>query len=309
MATTFSRGDTIALRWPPSLSPPPDSVIWQLPDDTWRTVAFGDSLCLATNTLPLGEHVVAATAHWAARAPQTASCTFTLLDRQAPLPIPFLVTATYSHDPTAYTQGLLACGDTLYESTGQYGRSGLRQVHLATGQVQAETPLPRRHFGEGLARVRDQLWQLTWKKGVGMIYDRRTLAQVGQFTYAGEGWGLAARGDTVIMSDGSATLRWLDPDSGTVVRSQTIYDHQGPVDGLNELEFVGDELWANRYPTDLVLRIDLRSNRVTGVLDLQPLRPGGQRTGVANGLAYDPARRHLYVTGKYWPVLYVLELN
>ncbi len=284
-------------------------MVWQLPDGTRRTLAFGDSLCLATATLPLGEYPITATAHGAMQAPQTLQRTFTLLDTRAPLLIPFLTVATYPHDPAAYTQGLLVRGDTLYESTGQYGRSALRRIDLITGEVQAETRLSRRYFGEGLAEVRDQLWQLTWKKGQCLIYDRRTLAQVGQFAYAGEGWGLAARGDTVIMSDGSATLRWLDPEGGAVVRTQTIYDHQGPVDGLNELEFVGDELWANRYPTGLALRIDLQFSQVTGVLDLQPLRPDGWRTGVANGLAYDPAQRRLYVTGKYWPVLYVLELD
>jgi len=214
------------------------------------------------------------------------------------------VSASHLHDPDAYTQGLLWHDGLLYESTGRYGHSTVSARELESGRVVRSTALPAHLFGEGLARVGGELLQLTWKERQVRVYDRTTLRLKRTLPYDGEGWGATYDGMHLIVSDGSAALRFLDPTSLREARRITVRDGDARVDYLNELEYVEGEIFANVYGSDRIARIRPDIGQVVGWLDLSQLYPASQRAAsdaVLNGIAYDAQRRVLLVTGKYWP--------
>jgi glutamine cyclotransferase len=223
----------------------------------------------------------------------------------------FDVLRSYPHDPEAFTQGLVYLDGFFYESTGLNGRSSLRKVEPETGKVVQRVDVPRRYFAEGLAHWNGRLLQLTWDTKVGFIYDRATFKQLGSFPYTGEGWGLAQDGRRLIMSDGTAVLRFLDPETFVETGRIQVRDASGPVMHLNELEVVRGELLANVWLTDRIARIAPATGMVTGWIDLQGLRPRQDPTGnaVLNGIAYDSAGDRLFVTGKLWPRVYEIRLR
>jgi glutamine cyclotransferase len=224
------------------------------------------------------------------------------------------VVARLPHDTMAFTQGLLVFGGRLLESTGMEGHSGVREVELATGRVLRRTDLPSAEFGEGIAVLDGRIYQLTWKSHHGLVYDARTLAPVDSFRYDGEGWGLTTDGALLYLSDGTSSIRVIDPDGFRVVRTIRVTEADQPVHMLNELEWVKGELWANVYWTGLIARIDPGSGRIVGWVDLRRLLPEAQskrlddRGGVANGIAYDSSAAKLLVTGKYWPFVFQLDV-
>lgn len=223
----------------------------------------------------------------------------------------YTVVRRLPHDTAAYTQGLVHVDGHLYESTGRLGRSQVRRVGLETGRVLAFRDLPPDRFGEGLALLDGRLYQLTWKSGVAYVYDAETLARVDSVTYEGEGWGLTTDGSALIMSDGTATLRFRDPTSFRVLREVTVRDNGSPLRNINELEYVHGELFANVYQSDWIVRIDPSSGTVRQWLDLAGLLSGKERTpttDVLNGIAFDDATGHLLVTGKLWPAIFELRL-
>ncbi|MDX1654026.1 MAG: glutaminyl-peptide cyclotransferase [Candidatus Competibacteraceae bacterium] len=223
----------------------------------------------------------------------------------------YRVVNSYPHDPEAFTQGLIFHDGQLYEGTGLWGRSELRRVDLETGKVLARLPLPRNLFGEGIALVEERIFQITWQSGRGFVYHRDTLEPLASFRYPGEGWGLAFDGRRLIMSNGSATLLFLDPRTLEITGHLRVYDGQRPVTRLNELEVVEGEIFANVWMTDRIARIDPHSGLVTGWIDLSGLladKHRQRRVDVLNGIAYDPENRRLFVTGKLWPKLFEIEL-
>jgi glutamine cyclotransferase len=223
---------------------------------------------------------------------------------------PFEIVAQFPHDPNAYTQGLLRRDSVLFESTGRYGHSELRRVDLRTGRVLASRPLPATHFGEGLALLGDRLYQLTWKTGIAYTYDAATLAPRDSFRVAGEGWGLATDGTSLIMSDGSDSLRVLSPATFAVQRVVRVRYNNAPLYKLNELEWVDGELLANVYESNWVVRIDLASGEVRGVLDFSDLYPKRSPTAeVMNGIATAPDSGQLLLTGKMWPTVFQVRLR
>lgn len=216
---------------------------------------------------------------------------------------------SFPHDSAAFTQGLVWQNGTLYESTGRYGQSSLRQVVLETGQVQKKAVLAPQYFAEGIAALGDSLYQLTWREGVMFIYDRATLNQVGQVQYSGEGWGLATDGKSLIISDGSNYLTFLDAGTLNPQRTLAVTDGGQPVHDLNELEWVRGEVWANVWHTKRIARIDPQTGRVKSWLDLAPIVPQlADPEAVLNGIAYDPQANRLLVTGKLWPVMYEIRV-
>ena len=232
-------------------------------------------------------------------------------DTTAPAEIGYSVVATYPHDGNAFTQGLVYAGGALYESTGLYGRSSLRRVNLESGVPELIRPLAAQYFAEGLTAFGDRLIQLTWRSGTAFVYARGDLRLLGRFRYATEGWGLTQDGEHLIMSDGSATLYFLDPVRFTEVRRIQVRDHRGPVKFLNELEFVGGDIFANVWRSPRIVRIAPDSGRVTGVIDLSALVDRLRRepsTDVLNGIATIPGSGRLLITGKLWPSLYAIEL-
>ena len=223
----------------------------------------------------------------------------------------YRVINAYPHDPQAYTQGLIFSDGFLYESTGLHGASTLRRVQLETGRVLARHSLERQYFGEGLTAWEGSLLQLTWTSNVGFIYDRSSLKLRGTFRYPGEGWGLTHDRKRLIMSDGTAVLRFLDPRSLQETGRLTVLDGAVPVAELNELEFVRGEIFANIYRTDMIARISPQTGRVVGWIDLGGLLPAaakGAPVDVLNGIAYDGHKNRLFVTGKLWPKLFEIEL-
>ena len=219
---------------------------------------------------------------------------------------------SYPHDLTAFTEGLLYSNGVLFESTGLYGHSQLRRENLATGRVLAADTLPANRFGEGLALLHGKLYQLTWKSGTGYVYDARTLAPLDSFRFPGEGWGLTTDSTSLIMSNGSADLRYFDPVTFATQRTVTVTDNGLPVTPLNELEYVRGELFANVYETNLIVRIDPASGHVLQWIDLTALVPPvevGSAGNVLNGIAWEPASGDLLVTGKLWPKLFEIRVT
>lgn len=216
------------------------------------------------------------------------------------------VLKTYSHDRSAFTQGLLLHQGALYESTGQVGQSSLRQVEVETGRVIRKIEVPRPYFAEGLALVGDRLIQLTWQHGRAFVYDRRTFQKQSEFTYQGEGWGLCHDGKSLVMSDGSANLTYRRPSDFTVVKTVRVTMDGRPLPQLNELECVDGTVYANVWQTETIVRIDPASGRVTQRVNAANLLSPIERQGVdvLNGITYDPADRTFLITGKYWPKLF-----
>jgi glutamine cyclotransferase len=223
----------------------------------------------------------------------------------------FEVVRSYPHDPQAFTQGLVFIDGVLYEGTGLNGRSGIRKVRLENGEVLQIQKLEERHFGEGIAVVGQSIVQLTWQSGVGFVYDRHTFQRTKTFNYQGEGWGLTYDGTRLIMSDGTPSLRFLDPVTLKETGRLEVRDGGRPVDDLNELEVVKGEIYANVWSTDRIARISPKTGTVTGWIDLtgllNPRDPAS--TDVLNGIAYDAAKDRLFVTGKLWPKLFEIRIK
>jgi glutamine cyclotransferase len=223
----------------------------------------------------------------------------------------FKVIHSFPHDSAAFTQGLVYHDGFLYEGTGLEGRSSLRKVRLETGEVVQKIDLSPEYFGEGIAILNNQVIQLTWKSETGFVYDLKTFHLLRQFKYPGEGWGLATNGREVFMSDGSAGIRVLDSATLQEKRRLKVHDANGPVTQLNELEFVEGEIFANVWQTDRIARISPVSGKVVGWIDLKGLLSPVfklENGAVLNGIAYDAARKRLFVTGKLWPNLFEIQL-
>jgi glutaminyl-peptide cyclotransferase len=221
------------------------------------------------------------------------------------------VVARYPHDQNAFTQGLLFHEGKLYESTGIEGQSSLRRVHIETGRVEQRHNVDDRYFAEGLALVGDELFQLTWQDNTAFVYNLANFRQVASHAYEGEGWGLTYNGESLVMSDGTPTLRFIDPATFAVVRTVTVTDDGRAQRNLNELEYIDGEVWANIWLEDRVARIDPEDGHIVGWIDLSALYPASRRPidAVVNGIAWDPESDRIFVTGKLWPVMFEIELS
>lgn len=244
--------------------------------------------------------LAAATAVWAAA-------------RDVQTPVQQLrVVETYPHDPVAFTQGLVIRDGKLYESTGLYGRSSVREVELKTGEVKRIMALDGQIFGEGMTLLDGELFVVTWQNRVAYVLDPDTFALKRTFRYGGEGWGLTDDGERLILSDGSAVLRFLDPKNGDVLARLPVRDGDRPVDTLNELEYVNGEIYANIWYSDRIARISPETGKVLGWLDASSLREevdlANPREDVLNGIAYDRDAKKFYMTGKRWPKLFEVEI-
>ena len=222
----------------------------------------------------------------------------------------YQVVRSYPHDRGAFTQGLIVRNGFFYEGTGMNGRSGLRKVKIETGEVLQAKPLGAEYFGEGITDWKGSLVQITWRSEIGFVYDLNTFEQTRTWTYTGEGWGLAHDDTHVIMSDGSSSLRFLDPATLKETGRIIVRAGMGPVERLNELEYVKGEIFANVWQTERIARISPKDGRVIGWIDLSGLLSPAERAGtdVLNGIAYDAAGDRLFVTGKLWPRVFEIKL-
>jgi len=223
----------------------------------------------------------------------------------------YQVVNVYPHDKDAFTQGLLFRDDALFESTGIKGRSTLRKVRLETGEVLQQAKVDDRYFAEGLTDWGSRLVQLTWETNLGFVYDLRSFKRLQTFGYTGEGWGLTHDDRRLIMSDGTPTLRFLDPQTLAVTGRLPVKDGELPVEDLNELEFVEGEIYANVWTTDRIAIIAPATGQVAAWINLTGLMPAGFTSGdaVLNGIAYDAQRKRLFVTGKLWPRLFEIKVR
>ncbi len=235
------------------------------------------------------------------------------LDTAAEPVLSFAIIDRIPHDTDAFTQGFLYYEGSFYESTGLYGGSSLRKLDAETGTVLRKTRLPEAYFGEGLALWNDRLVQLTWKEETAFIYDRESFEPVGSFGYEGEGWGLTRDGTHLIMSDGSHRLYFRDPETFAVQRVVEVKATGGPVQRINELQYIHGVVYANIWLTDTIVCIDAGSGRVLAWVDLSgllsPEDRGDHEVDVLNGIAYDSQGERLFVTGKLWPWIYEIELT
>ena len=222
------------------------------------------------------------------------------------------VVNTYPHDAQAFTQGLIFQDGALVESTGLEQHSTLRRVELQTGKVLQKVDVSPYFFAEGMTLYGGKIYQLTWKGEKGFVYDPKTFEKTGEFKYTGEGWGLTHDADSLILSDGTAEIRFIDPNTYEVKRSISVKDSGRRVEELNELEYVKGEIYANVWHENRVARIDPKDGRVTGWIDLSGLLKPGDTTdeeAVLNGIAYDEQGDRLFVTGKLWPKLFEIKLR
>ena len=220
----------------------------------------------------------------------------------------YRIVNSFPHDPQAFTQGLVYHDNFLYEGTGRNGASSLRKVALDSGEVLQRRNLSTRYFGEGITILGQQVFQLTWQSQLGFVYTLDDFSLERSFFLPGEGWGITHNGEQLIVSDGSAELRFLDPDSLRETHRVAVTEDGQPLDRLNELEYIDGEVWANVWYTDTIARIDPSSGQVTGKIDLSGLHVQRGQEDVTNGIAWDAANERLFVTGKLWPTVYEIEL-
>ncbi|HSO77864.1 MAG TPA: glutaminyl-peptide cyclotransferase [Bacteroidales bacterium] len=242
--------------------------------------------------------------------PHTVTLFVTLLSDITPALYRYRVIKAFPHDKGAYTQGLVWNDGYFYEGTGQQGESSLRKTDPVSGKVISQVNLESSLFGEGVAILGDRIFQLTWTTRVGFVYDLTTFSLINKIYYQTQGWGLTTLGDRLVMSDGTNVIRFLDADFN-VLSSMEVWDNKGKVENLNELEMIDGELWANIWQTDRIARIDPLTGKVTGYIDLGNLLPRedrGPSTDVLNGIAWDAENKRIFVTGKYWPRLFEIDV-
>lgn len=218
---------------------------------------------------------------------------------------------TYPHDRNAFTQGLVFEDGVLYEGTGRFGQSTLRRVELETGDILQIRELSAQFFGEGITIYENKIIQLTWRSNIGFVYDKNSFELLQEFNYSTEGWGITHDGERLIMSDGTSTLHFLDPQTFEEISQLEVFDNDDPVTRLNELEYVQGEIYANVWQTDQVARIAPGTGQVVGWVDLAGLLTAedlSEPVDVLNGIAYDAKTDRLFVTGKLWPKLFEIEL-
>lgn len=232
--------------------------------------------------------------------------------QNSPTPVQsYKILKQYIHDPTAFTEGLLFKDGFLFESTGQYGSSDIRKVKLETGEVLEKRGLPANVFGEGLTHLNGKFYQLSWTSKTAFVYSS-SLKFLKTLTYDTQGWGLTTDGKSLIQSDGTSTIYYRNPSNLKTTKKLEVTDAGKEIDQLNELEWINGEIWANVWRTERIARINPSNGKVNAWIDLTGIKPKfgtGDGDAVLNGIAYDPATKRTWVTGKYWPFLFEIEVS
>ncbi len=314
--TTYKSGDVVTIKLSYPTDTKPDSIVYLV--DSVRTASKKDSsaITLKTDTMPLGPRLITARLFQGGKS-QEISSNIVLLAAKAPEEYTFKVEKVYPHDTTSYTEGLLYRDGYLYESTGVKGQSTLRKVDLATGKAVQSTKLDQKYFGEGSVIVGDKIFMLTYKDPrVGLIYDKNTFKLIKTFPYhvGVEGWGMTFDGKKLYFDDSTNRIWFLDKDTYHQIGYIDVYDDKGPVNQINELEYIDDKLYANVYTTDTIVVVNPKTGAVEKRVDMKNLWPESQRpndfdygNNVLNGIAWDEKGKRLFVTGKKWPHLYQVK--
>lgn len=308
----YTSGDKIILKLSLRGNITPDSVRVFFDGESLATIKAVDiEYPIDTKPSRLGRIPLKIMAYEGNKRPQVITHFITIFSDIKPDLYSYRVINMYPHDINAYTQGLVYHDGYFYESTGGEGKSTLRKVEIETGNVLKTHNLESKFFGEGLVLYDDRLFQLTWRNNVGFVYDIQSFEEIKRVHYTTQGWGLTSNGKELIMSDGTNTLYFLEPEYFTVVSSIEVYDDNGQVWQLNELEYINEEVWANIYTTDRIARIDPSTGKVLAYIDLTGILPDEDRhpeLAELNGIAWDNDNGRLFITGKNWPRLFEIEL-
>lgn len=294
-----------------------DSVVYLI--DTTKITSKADttSIKLKTEGLKLGSHLLTAKIYGEGD-PEELTSNINVLASKAPIEYAYKIIQTLPHDTSSYTEGLEYHDGYFYESAGDYGNSSLRKVEPSTGKVLQFIAIDKKYFAEGMTVIGDKIIQLTYKEKVGFVYDKATFKKLSEFSYTTgrEGWGLAFDGKRILNTDGSNTIFFLDKDNYTRIGSIDVYDNKGPIENLNELEFIDGKIYANVYTTNDILIINPENGAVegkinlTGIFDLKYFKTDYERgNNVLNGIAWDAKGKRLFVTGKKWPKLFEIKLQ
>jgi glutamine cyclotransferase len=217
----------------------------------------------------------------------------------------------FPHDPESFTQGLVYHQGYLYESAGLYGKSALKKMDIQSGKAIKIVKLGTKYFAEGMAILDNKIYQLTWQNQTGFIYDLMSFRAMGEFSYSGEGWGLTSDGKSLILSNGTEFISYLNPKTYKVIRKIKVQDGDVPVNNLNELEYIRGEIWANVFMEEVIVRISPQTGKVLGWIDLSQLNallPRSETRDVLNGIAYDAEGDRIFITGKFWPKLFEIKI-
>ncbi|WP_242135873.1 glutaminyl-peptide cyclotransferase [Aestuariivivens marinum] len=260
----------------------------------------------------LGKHNIEATVYYN-NEKQVTSTSITILNNEAPKIYTYNIVNEYPHDITSYTQGIEFFNNNLYESTGQYKESKLRELDYKTGNIIKNIDLADEYFGEGLTILDDKIYQLTWREGTGFVYDVNTFDKISSFKYGNskEGWGLCNNDTTIYKSDGTENIWLLDPNTLVEQSYIQVYTNKGKIVGINEMEWINGKIYANRYQKDGVAIINPNNGAVIGVIDFSSLKEKvtqHQKLDVLNGIAYNPETNTIFVTGKRWDKLFEVEI-
>lgn len=261
---------------------------------------------------PTGNQQITATAFFDKNKKESSTVSVLFLSDIHPKEYTYRTLNTYQHDPEAYTQGLVIEKNIMYEGTGGIGASSLRKVNYKTGEVLKSVSIDHNCFGEGITIIGNKIYQITWQTNIGFVYDKETFKQITTFNYSWEGWGLTTDGKQIIMSDGTEKLYFINPETFTLTSTLYVYDYDKEVLYLNELEYIKGEIWANVYQEDYIVRIDIKTGKVAGKVDLTGIIDKSKvtnKTDVLNGIAYDAASNKIYVTGKLWPSLFEIDIT
>ena len=276
-----------------------------------------DSVILNTENLSLGYRVITAIVNSNGKS-DTVTSNIILKTDQAPQKLGYKIINTFPHDTSSYTQGLSFVDGKLLESTGRKGLSVVKYTTLTTGKTLTKTDLAAEYFGEGSVKIGNKVIVLTWQEMVGLVYDATTLKKIGSFPYQNsrEGWCLTYNGTQLLKSDGTNRIWYLNPQNYAEERYIEVYDHNGAVNELNELEYINGKIFANIYGSTKMVVIDPKTGAVTAEVDLKDLVPKNyfnsddeRQNNVLNGIAWDPINDRLFVTGKKWPNLYEIKIN
>ena len=289
-----------------------DSVVWMLngtKQASTNEIPF--KFKLSTSNIGTGKHTVSMVSFLSDSTRDRGQESIELFSDVKPKNYGYRIVNTYPHDANAWTQGLLFDNGILYEGTGLKGSSSLRKVDVQTGEITQFRELDATLFGEGIVVFNDDIYQLTYQSRSGKIYDKNTFQHKRDFTYVTEGWGLTTDGKYLIMSDGSNILYFMEPGSFTEVSRIEVYNHEKPVDQLNELEYINGEIYANIWQTDTIVKIDPKSGKILAEIDFSGLREQAvtpQKGDVLNGIAYDETTDRLFVTGKWWNKMFEVRI-
>jgi len=310
---TFQIGEIIPLKYnKPTGSTFIDSCQYSIDNSPAATYPNeGNDIQIKTDTLKPGNHKISFLAFINGEPTSRSSVEITLWSDILPKQYGFKIVNTYSHDRNAYTQGLVFDDGFFYEGTGIKGKSSLRKIKFQTGEVVASLNLPPDLFGEGITIFGNRIIQLTWTSGLGFVYDKNSFRFLNKIHYNTQGWGLTTNGVSLIMSDGTNHIYFIEPTYFTEISHIEVYDDKGAVNNLNELEYIDGLIYANIYQTDRIAIIDPPSGKVQAYINLNGLLKKDDRkpdTDVLNGIAWDDDAKRLFVTGKNWPKLFEIEL-